>query len=108
MFFPDIPGGNYDKPGPLRGIEREYFQRGMGPAIGEQILRGTHRLEPMPGGETTSLLSQRFLAGDEETLLFLFLEILRRVNKSTPSTPSGMIPPRLKASAQTREANPPE
>ncbi len=75
----------------------------MDPAIGEQILRGTHRLEPMPGGETTSLLSQRFLAGDEETLLFLFLEILRRVNKSTPSTPSGMIPPAPKGLGPTRE-----
>ena len=71
------------------------------PAIVEQILREIHRLDPTLGDEQTRLLSQRFLAGDEEALLFLFLEILRRVNTSTPSpsTPSGMIPPHLKASA---------
>ncbi|HOJ59943.1 MAG TPA: hypothetical protein PK878_06620 [bacterium] len=39
-------------------------------------------------------MPRQFLAGDEEALVFLYLEILRRVNKSTPSpsTLCGMIP----------------
>jgi len=72
-------------------------------AIVEQILREIHRLDPTLGDEQTRLLSQRSLAGGEEALLFLFLEILRQVNQSapSPSTPSSMIPPHLKASYQT-------
>ncbi|HPP00754.1 MAG TPA: transposase [bacterium] len=72
-------------------------------AIVAQILREILRLDPTLGDEQIRLLSQQFLAGDEEALLFLFLEILRRVNQSTPSpsTPSGMIPPHLKASKPT-------
>ncbi len=47
------------------------------------------------GEDLVCLLVHRILAGDEEALRFLFLEILRRVNQSTPSpsTLCGMIPP---------------
>ena len=51
------------------------------PAIVAQILREILRLDPTLGDEQIRLLSQQFLAGDEEALLFLFLEIARRVNK---------------------------
>ncbi|MFB3788740.1 MAG: hypothetical protein ACE15F_20465 [bacterium] len=70
-------------------------------AIVEKILREIQHLDPTLGDEQTHLLSQKFLPGDEEAILFLFLEIARRLKSSapSPSTPSGMIPPHLKASA---------
>ncbi len=79
-------------------------------AIVDPILREIHRLKPTLKDEQIHILSPRFLAGDEETPFIYFPGNPQRVNTSasSPSTPSGMIPPRLKASAQTREANPPE
>ncbi len=73
------------------------------PAIVDQILCDIHRLDPTLGDEKTRIVSQRFLAGDVEALLFHFMKIAQRVNASasSPATPSGMIPPRLKASAPT-------
>ncbi len=56
-------------------------------AIVDQILREIHRLDPTLEDKQIRLLSQQFLAGDEEALLFLFLEILRRMNRR--SAPAG-------------------
>lgn len=72
-------------------------------AIIEPILRELLHSGPALGEEQARLFAQRILSEGEEALVFLFLEIARRVNQSapSPSTPSGMIPPHLKASAQT-------
>jgi len=70
-------------------------------AIVAQILTELFHSGPALGEEQARLFAQRILTAGGEALVFLFLEILRRVNTSTPSpsTPSGMIPPHLKASA---------
>ena len=73
------------------------------PAIVDQILQELFSARPAPGEEQVRILVQRIQAEDEETRVYLFLEIIRRMRSSapSPSTPSGMIPPHLKASTQT-------
>jgi len=73
------------------------------PSLVEQILRELLHSGPALGEEQARLLAQQAWNESPEALVFLFLEIARRVNTSVPSlsTPSGMIPPHRKASAQT-------
>ena len=72
-------------------------------AIVARILTELFHSGPALGEEPARLLARQTWAEGPEALAFLFLEIARRMNQSTPSpsTPSGMIPPHLKASAQT-------
>jgi len=72
-------------------------------AIVAQILTELLHAGPALGEEQARLFAQRILTAGEEALVFLFLEIARHLQSSapSPSTPSGMIPPHLKASAQT-------
>ncbi|MEW6235152.1 MAG: hypothetical protein AB1656_07175 [Candidatus Omnitrophota bacterium] len=46
-------------------------------------------------------LSVKLMAEGKEALAYLLLEIARHGKETSPSTPSGMIPPYQKASAQT-------
>ncbi len=66
-------------------------------AIIEPILRELLHSGPALGEEQGRLFAPRILTAGEEALVFLFLEIARRMQSSAPSssTPSGMIPPYL-------------
>ena len=71
--------------------------------ISDQIVHELLRLgKSLPEGKARAL-AKTLLSEGEEALTFLLLEIASRVNKSkpSPSTPSGMIPPFEKGSAQT-------
>jgi len=67
------------------------------PAIVEPILTELFHSGPALGEAQARLFAQRILTECEEALVFLFLEIARRLQSSAPapSTPSGMIPPDL-------------
>ncbi len=58
-----------------------------------QILTELHHAGPTLGEEQARLFVQRILHEGEEALVFLFLEITRRIRPSPPSssTPYGMI-----------------